>query len=79
MKVGGFASLRAAEVIKIERAANITRWFKYDRDKLWLVYTQIVPVIFEQPCITCGMKERVRGDRFRGSCQTLCLALDGTK
>jgi hypothetical protein len=29
-----------------------TRWFKYDRDKLWLVYTQIVPVIFEPPCIT---------------------------
>jgi hypothetical protein len=29
----------------------ITRWFKYDRDKLWLVYTQIVPVIFEPPCI----------------------------
>jgi hypothetical protein len=28
-----------------------TRWFKYDRDKLWLVYTQIVPVIFEAPCI----------------------------
>jgi hypothetical protein len=27
-----------------------TRWFKYDRDKLWLVYTQIVPVIFEPPC-----------------------------
>ena len=30
-----------------------TRWFKYDRDKLWLVYTQIVPVIFEPPC-TCN-------------------------
>ena len=30
----------------------ITRWFKYDRDKLRLVYTQIVPVIFEPPC-TC--------------------------
>ena len=30
---------------------NITRWFKYDRDKLWLVYTQSVPVIFEPPCI----------------------------
>ena len=30
---------------------NSTRWFKYDRDKLWLVYTQIVPVIFEPPCI----------------------------
>jgi hypothetical protein len=28
-----------------------TRWFKYDRDKLLLVYTQIVPVIFEPPCI----------------------------
>jgi hypothetical protein len=23
-----------------------TRWFKYDRDKLWLVYTLTVPVIF---------------------------------
>jgi hypothetical protein len=28
-----------------------TRWFKYDRDKLWLVYSQIVPVIYEPPCI----------------------------
>jgi hypothetical protein len=27
-----------------------TRWFKYDQDKLWLVYTQSVPVIFEPPC-----------------------------
>ena len=36
-----------------ERAAS-TRWFKYDRDKLWLVYTQIVPVIFEPPC-TCAV------------------------
>jgi hypothetical protein len=27
-----------------------TRWFKYNRDKLWLVYTQSVPVIFEPPC-----------------------------
>jgi hypothetical protein len=30
-----------------------TRWFKYDRDKLWLVYTQIVPVIFEPPWTSC--------------------------
>jgi hypothetical protein len=30
-----------------------TRWFKYDRDNLWLVYTKIVPVIFEPPC-TCN-------------------------
>jgi hypothetical protein len=28
-----------------------TRWFKYDRDKLWLVYTQIVPVISEPTCM----------------------------
>jgi hypothetical protein len=28
-----------------------TRWFKHDADKLWLVYTQSVPVIFEPPCI----------------------------
>jgi hypothetical protein len=28
-----------------------TRWLKCDRDKLWLVYTQIVPVIFEPPCM----------------------------
>ena len=27
-----------------------TRWFKYDRDCNRLVYTQIVPVIFELPC-----------------------------
>jgi hypothetical protein len=26
------------------------RWFKYDRDKLLLLYTQIIPVIFEPPC-----------------------------
>ena len=29
--------------------ATYTRWFKYDRDKLWLVYTKIVPVVFEPP------------------------------
>jgi hypothetical protein len=33
-----------------------TRWFKYDRDKLWLVYTQLVPVIFEPPCITISQQ-----------------------
>jgi hypothetical protein len=31
-----------------------TTWFKYDRDKLWLVYTQSVPVIFEPPWSTHG-------------------------
>jgi hypothetical protein len=34
-----------------------TRWFKYDRDKLWLVYTQIVPVIFERPCTNRHVRE----------------------
>jgi hypothetical protein len=29
-----------------------TRWLKYDRDWLRLVYTQTVPVIFEPPCTT---------------------------
>jgi len=29
-----------------------TRWFKYDRDWCHQIYTQIVPVIFEPPCIT---------------------------
>ena len=33
------------------RPTTTTRWFKYDRDKLSLVYTQSVPVIFEPPCI----------------------------
>ena len=34
-----------------ECAVISTRWLKYDQDKLWLVYTQIVSVIFEPPCI----------------------------
>ena len=37
--------------VKVLWRFHPTRWFKYDRDKLWLVYTQIVPVIFEPPCI----------------------------
>ena len=44
----------------------ITRWFKYDREKLWLVYTQSVPVIFEPPCIL----NRVPGDIFKYSGNT---------
>jgi hypothetical protein len=44
-----FSSLLSTSV-KIKICRN-TRWFKYDRDKLWLVYTQILPVIFEPPCI----------------------------
>jgi hypothetical protein len=39
-----------AKFPKFVRTTN-TRWFKYDRDKPWLVYTQSVPVIFEPPCI----------------------------
>jgi hypothetical protein len=40
-------------LLTVRNMTNIrTRWFKYDRDKLWLVYTQSVPVIFELPCNT---------------------------
>ena len=53
-----------------------TRWFKYDRDKLWLVYTQIVPVIFEPPCIYlnslyCFIIRRVRN-------KVICVSLVNT-
>ena len=45
-----------------ERASLLhhTRWFRYDRDKLWLVYTQSVPVTFEPPCtyIACVVHNR---------------------
>ena len=36
-----------------------TRCFKYDRDCKRLVYTQIVPVIFEPPCITSLVFSRI--------------------
>jgi hypothetical protein len=36
--------------VEIKLRQRNTRWFKYDRDKLWLVYTQSVSVIFEPPC-----------------------------
>jgi hypothetical protein len=39
------------EDVELFIKSSSTRWFKYDLDKLWLVYTQIVPVIFEPPCI----------------------------
>jgi hypothetical protein len=41
---------QSGKIKAILRASKCTRWFKYDRDKLWLVYTQIVPVIFQPPC-----------------------------
>jgi hypothetical protein len=37
-------------ITSTEHNHGVTRWSKYDRDKLWLVYTQIVPVIFEPHC-----------------------------
>jgi hypothetical protein len=51
-----------------------TRWFKYDWDKLWLVYTQIVSVIFEPPCtwMSWNMREmtvmRINQNARRKSC-----------
>jgi hypothetical protein len=47
-----------------------TRWFKYDRDKLWLVYTQIVPVIFEPPC-TCKCDQKKTLQKTTGLIRTL--------
>ena len=49
-----------------------TRWFKYDRDKLWLVYTQIVPVIFEPPCSFSG-RNLLRGVRPRYMSHVKCM------
>jgi hypothetical protein len=50
-KLSLFAILRTRlEMYAAHLESLSTRWFKYDRDKLWLVYTQIVPVIFEPPC-----------------------------
>ena len=43
-----------------------TRLFKYDRDKLWLVYTQTVPVILEP---TCNFKSHIF---FYGKGRCLC-------
>jgi hypothetical protein len=62
----------------LETVKWCTRWFKYDRDKLWLVYTQIIPVIFEPPCKFCttlvsrntNMLESVTRCKF---CRTLLL------
>jgi hypothetical protein len=43
---------------------HYTRWFRYDRDKLWLVYTQIVSVIFEPPC-THQLTKSIRRNNHR--------------
>jgi hypothetical protein len=51
-------------ILKSERryrsSSRNTRWFIYDRDKLWLVHTQIVPVIFEPPCIFAPLSYAVQ-------------------
>ena len=55
--INGQTQIKTRSTKKTLRSTNKadvnTRWFKYDRDKLWLVYTQIVPVIFEPPCNFC--------------------------
>ena len=50
----------------IKNDVEDTRWFKYDRDKLWLVYTRSVPVIFEPPCTLC---DDVRRNRLASFCE----------
>jgi hypothetical protein len=37
--------------LKIRRVAANTKWFKYDRDYLYVNKSQFVPVIFEPLCI----------------------------
>ena len=46
-----FGHVQRMEENRIPKRVLYTRWFKYDRDCNRLVYTQIVPVIFEPPCI----------------------------
>jgi hypothetical protein len=48
-----------------------TKWFKYDRDKLWLVYTQSVPVIFKPPCIYMYIYTRV----YKCVCMYVCMCV----
>jgi hypothetical protein len=56
-----------------------TRWFKNNQDKLWLVYTQIVPVIFEPPCRrNCIILFIIQGRskikvRYKISRQDICM------
>ena len=52
-------SLSSPDVVANAPVFKNTRWFKYDWDKLWLVYTQIVPVIFEPPC-KCNVRSRMK-------------------
>jgi hypothetical protein len=55
-----------------------TRWFKYDQDKLCLIYTQIVLVIFEPPCIliTAGCQDLTRTLCYRvHSFQTVIMTV----
>jgi hypothetical protein len=33
---------------------DYTRWFKYDRDYLYVNKSQFVPVIFEPPCMSAA-------------------------
>ena len=50
---------------KTSTADEYTRWFKYDRDKLLLVYTQIVPIIFEPPCNTDSVNKQTNKQTSR--------------
>jgi hypothetical protein len=56
---------------------SCTRWFKCDRDKLWLVYTQSVPVIFEPPCTSVStvkvMQCRIRWIDLNWECILIYL------
>jgi hypothetical protein len=53
-----------------------TRWFKYDRDYLYINKSQFVPVIFEPPFIYLACCERINIEIYTGICVglfTKCL------
>jgi hypothetical protein len=43
LSIGKICYWLGIEVTQLYWGCGSTRWFKYDRDKLWLVYTQISP------------------------------------
>jgi hypothetical protein len=71
-KIGSWEPSRIDSLDPPSRAISLvlghTRWFKYDRDKLWLVYTQIVPVIFEPPCSTHVIWHRSHNRKLYPAC-----------
>jgi hypothetical protein len=54
---GEWRRLHNKELYAVYSSPN-TRWFKYDRDYLYVNKSQFVPVIFQPPCIIRVIKTR---------------------